>query len=240
MIENPVVYEAVRAHAEREYAEKKESCGLLVKGPDGLFYYPCRNLATNPRQQFRLNPRDRMDAEAAGQVVAVVHSHPDASNAPSPADLIACARSGLPWVIVSFPDFQHRVIEPRRARVPYKGRQFQHGVVDCYTLLQDYYLYELGIELPDIERPDEWWNKGANLYVANLENAGFVQVKTPEKHDGILMAIGAEVPNHSGVYLGNDTMLHHMAGRLSAATTFGGTYWMEHLVGYFRHRSRMP
>lgn len=240
MIEAPALSAAVLEHARQEYeAGKKECCGLLVEIAGSVSYWPCRNMAANPREQFRLSPRDRMDAEAAGKVLAVVHSHPDTSNAPSPADLIACARSGMPWVIVSYPDFQFRVIEPKRSRVPYKGRQFQHGVVDCYTLIQDYYLYELGIELPDIIRPDKWWETGADLYVANLTTAGFVQVDKPEKHDGILMSIASEVPNHSGVYLGDDVMLHHMAGRISGSTTFGGTFWQEHLFGYFRHRSRM-
>lgn len=240
MIEAPELQEDVRAHVAECYRNgRQEACGLLVRIGDGVAYWPCQNLARNPREQFRMNPRDRLAAELAGEILAVVHSHPDGSNVPSPADLIGCARSGKPWVIVSYPDFQHRVVEPRRARVAYEGRQFHHGVVDCYTLVQDYYLYELGIELPDVERTNDWWNQGGDLYLANLENAGFVRVDNPQKHDGILMAISAQVPNHAGVYLGDDTMLHHMAGRLSCKTVFGGTYWADHLYGFYRHRSLM-
>lgn len=240
MIEEPSVHAAVLEHVASEYeAGRRESCGLLIDIGGTPTYFPCKNLATNPREQFRMCPRDRYDAESCGRLMAVIHSHPDADNTPSPADVIACARSGVPWVIVSAPDMNHRTIEPRRRAVEYLGRQFQHGVVDCYTLVQDYYLYELGIELPDIKRDDGWWDTGANLYVANLEAAGFVQVETPRKHDGILMAIGSEVPNHSGIYLGDDVMLHHMARRLSGRTVFGGSYWMDHLYGYYRHRSLM-
>lgn len=240
MIEDPLVSAAVFAHVQAEYDNgKREACGLLVKAGGVVSYFPCRNDSTNPREQFRLNPYDRLQAEGQGEVIAVVHSHPDASNNPSPADQIACAKGKVPWVIVSYPDFQHRVIEPKRARVPYKGRQFQHGVVDCYTLIQDYYLHELGIALPDVERDDKWWEKGQNLYLFHLKKAGFVQVEEPQKYDGVLMAIGSEVPNHSGVYLGDDKILHHMAGRLSGETTFGGTYWQQHLFGFFRHRSQM-
>lgn len=240
MIEAPEIYAAVLAHVEEQYlAGKREACGLLVATEAGHVYVACRNMATNPREQFRMHPRDRYDAESLGKVLAVVHSHPDSTCEPSPADLIACARSGIPWVVVSYPNVAHRTIEPRARAVPYTGRHFQHGVVDCYTLLQDYYFHELGIALPDVHREDKWWDKGGDLYNAHLESAGFVKVDSPQKHDGILMCIAAPVPNHAGVYLGDDVMLHHMAGRLSAKTTFGGTYWMDHLYGYYRHRSLM-
>lgn len=240
MIESLDIHAAVLAHVQQEYEDgKKEACGLLLETAAGLHYWPCRNIAKNPQQEFRINPRDRLDAEQAGKVIALVHSHPDDSSRPSAADLTACSRGTVPWVIVGWPSADHRTVMPASAKLPYEGRQFLHGSVDCYTLVQDYYLHELGIALPEVEREDRWWERGVSLYVANLETAGFVRVDTPEKHDGVLMCIGAEVPNHAGIYLGNDMLLHHMYGKLSRKTTFGGTYWYDHLYGYYRHKSRL-
>ncbi|MFY2562217.1 C40 family peptidase [Corallococcus terminator] len=88
------------AHAWAEYP--RESCGLVVRVAGELTYRPYRNLAEG-QAHFHLAPEDFARAEADGEVVAVVHSHPNAAPEPSEADRVMCERWGLPWLIVNVP-----------------------------------------------------------------------------------------------------------------------------------------
>lgn len=76
--------------------------------------------------------------------------------------------SGLPWLLVC--DEKIHRYEPVP---PLLGRQFVHGVTDCYSLFRDAY-HLTGINLPDFERHDDWWRHGEELYLDNMESNGFV------------------------------------------------------------------
>ena len=77
----------------------RESCGLIavVKGASALF--SVSNIAETPDEHFVLDGWN--DVEDQGEVIAVVHSHPKTIPEPSPADRVACEKSGLPWFIVN-------------------------------------------------------------------------------------------------------------------------------------------
>lgn len=98
----------------------------------------------------------------------------------------------------------------------YEGRPFIHGMFDCYTLVRDYYKRTFSIFLPtNIQRDWEWWSKGENLYLENAKDCSFEEVNDIKKHDILLMKINSPVPNHAAIYLGEEKILHHMAGRFS-------------------------
>lgn len=227
---------SARVHAADEYP--RECCGLVVVVKGRERYVRCKNLAAGT-EHFILDPSDYAAAEDIGDVVAVIHSHPDAPATPSEADLVSCEATGLPWHILSWPADDVRSIEPTGYQAPLVGRTFAHGVLDCWSLVRDFYARELRIDLPDFERRDDWWAHGENLYMDGYPKAGFVAVSqdSPEMvGDVILMQRRAEVPNHAGVYLGGGLMLHHMHGRLSTREVYGG-YWREITRCILRHRS---
>jgi cell wall-associated NlpC family hydrolase len=155
---------------------------------------------------------------------------------PSQADLVACEGSGLPWFIMGYPSEQWEYIEPSGYIAPLVGRQWSHGVLDCYSIIRDWYLQEKNIELLNFERSDEWWKIGENLYLDNFEKAGFKQISLDELQAGdcMLMCIGSEVPNHGAVYLGNGQILHHVQNRLSTRDVYGG-FWLKNTYGYYRY-----
>ncbi|QRN55914.1 C40 family peptidase [Dyella caseinilytica] len=238
--------DAIDAHALREYP--REACGLVVIIKGRRRYFPCVNVAATPGDQFMIDPAEYAEIEDIGEVVAVVHSHPDVNAQPSPGDLVALEASGLPWIIVAVhkqadgaPVIAGRTeTRPSGYKAPLVGRQWQHGVLDCWALVRDWYAQERGITLPNPPRADEWWNDGhSNLYSPDaLANAGLVKVAMQDIQPGdiILMQVRSRnlVPNHAGVYLGDGQMLHHMHGRLSTRDVFGG-YWLECAVSLMRY-----
>ena len=228
----------VQAHAAE--CAPRECCGLAVVVKGRLRYWPCRNTAGEA--EFCIAPEDYAAAEDAGEIVGVCHSHVFAQPRPSDADRVMCERTAVPWLIVSHPTGAHHVIEPTGYRLPLVGRQFSHGVVDCYTLIRDYYDQTLGVVLPDFERPDKWWLAGADLYRQGFAAAGFEHMgdaSAPMRlHDVLLMQVGSPVPNHGAVLAGDGVILQHCHGRLSSRDVYGG-YWRKVTTHVLRHRSLM-
>jgi proteasome lid subunit RPN8/RPN11 len=237
------VRQAMLEHAEAE--APRECCGLLMRDADAgtLHYMRCANLYAGPAGQdrFLLDPEAWPAADAFGEVLAVVHSHPNASANPSMADRAMCERSGLPWLIVGWPSGALVQLGPEGWSAPLEGRDFHFGVLDCYTLVQDWYARTWGIELPDMERTEGFELRGEHLYRDNLARAGFEPVNTadPEPGDGLLMRIQSpEVDNHAAVYLGEGYMLHHLAGQLSRKERWDWP-WQRRTTAIVRHKSRI-
>lgn len=224
---------AALAHAQQAFP--REACGLVVVRKGRARFWPCRNDATRA-DAFELNAEDYAAAEDDGQVVGVFHSHCHIPATPSEADLVMCERGRLPWHIVSLPNEVWFEFKPSGYRPPLVGRPFSHGVLDCYSLVRDWYLEERGIALPDFRRRDDWWLLGDNLYLDNYRAAGFAETSLDgvQRGDVLLMQVASNVPNHAAVYLGDDMILHHVHGRLSSRDVFAG-YWRKHTVKALRH-----
>ncbi len=242
-------HEEFAAHALTEYP--RECCGLFIVFKGRERYLPCRNIASTPQEHFVLHPEDFAKAEEFGEIIALGHSHPNMLRAAaSESDKVACEQTNLTWHIVSLyvPDDQDTpvisdaaTIEPCGYKAPLAGRQFSHGVLDCYTLVQDYYREHMGMELPHFERRDDWWINGENLYLDNFEKAGFERIKGPiQVGDIILMEIApTNAPNHAGVYYGDGLILQHLMNRLSSRDVYSG-YFQQVTYMVIRHKSKQP
>lgn len=227
---NPETLADATAHALATYP--REACGLVIVEKGREIYVACRNAAATPSEHFVLPADDYAAAEERGEAIALFHSHPDTNAEPSDADRASCEASGMPWYIASVIRDEGAIsvrdvrrIAPCGYEAPLVGRAFAHGVLDCYTLVRDWYRRERGIVLPDFERDDGWWLKGGDLYMQQFEAAGFERIDGPlQVGDGILMQILAPVANHAAVYIGDGQILQHLYGRLSSRDVYGGFY----------------
>ncbi|MDD1150412.1 C40 family peptidase [Pseudomonas sp. TNT2022 ID357] len=239
---NKQLQAAIRAHAEQAYPA--EACGVLISTTVGREYIPCRNRATTARENFQICERDLAAAEDRGDVVAIIHSHPDQAPAPSMADRVSCELHELPWGIVGWPGGDFEWFNPTGFTAPLLGRDFSHGLLDCWSACRDWYAREAGLQLPNFERRDLWWEEehGPSLYEDNFKDTGFYRVESVQRGDMLVLQIPTPGrpcfhPNHAAIYLGDEPALtsepapalggagpfiyHHMPGRLASREVYG-------------------
>jgi cell wall-associated NlpC family hydrolase len=221
------------AYEHAEDCEPMESCGLVIEGR----YHRVTNQA-DEIDYFTMSARERiMIEERYGPAQAIVHSHCYRNTVASLADLAACEKFGVPWLITAWPLKTWQVIEPSGFKAPLIGRPWAWGTLDCFGLVRDAYRQLAGIDLPDFEREWGWWDKGGDLIAAQYTVAGFKRLEPGaefENLDVIGCQIRAPVVNHVGVWLPGDLILHQLAGRISTKEPFGG-FFHDTMVLHLRH-----
>jgi proteasome lid subunit RPN8/RPN11 len=88
---------AIQEHAAAEYP--REACGLVAQRGRAERYFPCRNLATESKDNFVLAPEDYAEVEEWGAIIGIVHSHPDATTQPSELDKAQCDATLSPGIL---------------------------------------------------------------------------------------------------------------------------------------------
>ena len=239
------VKKAIHLHAAEMYPQ--ECCGVIVEGA----YIRCRNISQQ-KDAFEIHHEDLAKAEDQGEIQAYVHSHPDATTRASDLDLHQIELHEKPWVICAYPDLDFAVYEPCNHQFPLIGRNYHHGWQDCYSIVRDFYLRELDIELIDFKRVDRWWESSENesLYLDNFAKANFIEVNDLKYGDVMLCRVGrTEHVNHAVIWLGDkgalkseqaeacigqSLILHHPYGRKSVREIFG-QQWQERVAKVVRH-----
>lgn len=240
--------DSIKQHAVSEFP--KESCGFVTTHG----YVPVKNSANDPVNDFVISGEDYIRVP---NKLMVVHSHPvqDAFDhlkykpgfwpyCPTAKDMESQIVGGLPWAIT--------ITDGKKASEPFHwgdhlldlpliGREFRHGVTDCYSAVRAWFKQEVGVILEDIARDDNWWETDADLYHKKGPEVGFRKLRDgekPKRGDLGLMKIGGmsvRTVNHGLVYLGDGTVYHHLPGRLSRREAFGGR--LTTVAEWMRHRS---
>lgn len=223
-------YLKVLAHAKAEYP--KESCGVIISTGE---YIPCTNIAASD-MEFTIS-HEELDS-LGKDIIMYIHSHPTTAPKPSEADKQGMQATGVPWGIVSPSTGEYFEYTYDEAVPPLVGRDFKFGSMDCYSIVRDYYKLTYNITLMNPPREDNFWEVGKSYYMDYYEMAGFIKVKDLQIGDVILMMVGASVPNHAAIYLGDEKMVHHIQNRLSCEDTYTG-YWAKNTIGYYRHRDNL-
>ena len=224
--------EEMQTHFESEYP--REACGVvgIVKGKKK--YFPCENLANN-NEEFILSASDYFKVKQQADVIAIVHTHPDGEAAPSDHDINACNALGIPYYIFSYPEMELHIQEPKKNLNPLVGREYEFGKQDCFEAMRDW-LASKNINIPPrAPFEDDWWDKGLNYFTEEtISQWGFQKVAKPQANDLLIFQVKESVPDHCGVYLGNDIFFHHAENRLSCRESIL-PFWHKKIVGIYRY-----
>ena len=210
----------------------REGCGVILNKRGKLQWIYCTNEAEE-EEEFKISPKEYVSARLKGDIYAVVHSHPDSSSELSEADKSASDFLGIPYYVFSIPNGEYTIYEPETNSIPLLGRDYEFGKNDCWSLARDYYREKLNIELPTLKFEDDWWDKGLNYFDDLFDVFGFYEVKQPQEHDIILFNVMCKIPNHCGIYVGEDIFMHHAVNRLSCRESIH-TLWGRYITRYAR------
>lgn len=221
----------ISAHIEREIkkhakrVEPEECCGVIINRMGHYAYVECKNVAEDPKMNFKISSNELILCESKGEISAIVHSHCGSKslNHLSSNDRISQYHNPVPWVLLSRGEL--KIYEPIRKL---KGREFVEGYCDCYDSFRDLYAIagkemkpytpNEGYRIPD-------WHKEPGAKSPFLEfmgEEGFHEIERMEDiepGDIILSLLGANIPNHASVYIGENEIFHHLPGRASGIET---------------------
>ena len=226
----------IMKHAEDDYPN--ECCGLVTQKGRVQRYHRIKNVHPAPTLKFEMDAVEYDDVNENNTVIAVVHSHTGegATTMPSAHDTCICNEMMIPWVIVSIPEGDMRILQPD-GDAPLTGRPFSLGSYDCFGLVMDWHKRH-GVILKDRRVGYEWWKPEYpdDLYRQFWQEDGFIETgQRPQVGDMVIMQIQSQKWNHAGIYMGDNQLLHHISGRLSKHDIYSG--WLEeHTVLICRHK----
>jgi proteasome lid subunit RPN8/RPN11 len=235
----------IKLHAQKQ--APLECCGVIIHSLNGLVAFPCRNIHSEPEKFFTLKPEDYLEYSMIGKIVGYYHSHQTNEDF-SEFDKLNSENHKLVAVLyVVKPDVFH-IYTPKGYEVPYCKREYIHGVVDCFSLVKDYYARELNIQLTDITHPYRYVENKVEhpdnqmvhtILKEHFVNNGFVEVQAAAKHDVILQKTPhIPSPVHCAIFLGNNQLLHHPFKKRSCIDTYSNVQRTrtKHIM---RHTSRI-
>lgn len=114
------------------------------------------------------------------------------------------------------------------------GLQYDMGRVDCYSIIRNYFAQEYGLRLRNYARPDRFWEDGLDLYkLFKLEGAKAIGDENLQIGDVLLMPLLTPFATHACVVVENNTILHHLPGRLSSVDPLHK--WYNRATAIVRH-----
>jgi proteasome lid subunit RPN8/RPN11 len=227
--------EKIKIHA--EYEKPNEACGLIYKSGEFIDIYPCKNISSEKKEHFELNPFDYLKAANRGKIVGMYHSQKDIN--PSVLDYVVSSGHKMYSVVYSYEnDTFVEINEGAIKYAKYIGRPFELGKQDCYSLIMDFYKQEYGIILNNYFRDDKKFEQEPDIIRNNYQKEGFEEIKVEDLQIGDAIVFGlVKTSPHVGIFIGNNLFLHHERAKYSTAQVLTSV-WKNKIVFCARHKNK--
>lgn len=212
----------------------EEVCGVVIRTQDfRTRFLPMENVSENSKETFEISQKDWRVAESRGEIVAVVHSHPNGEPFLSGADRQMQIQTGLPWILAV-----GGRLKQFRCCPHLRGRVFEYGKADCGALIRDAFML-MGVDLPDHERGDIDDDAEHEYLRKHFEHVGFVRVSDGLRGGDVILTSYGGHANHVALYLGDGQILHHAYNQLSRREPFN-QWWSERVHSVWRYPGFEP
>ena len=90
----------------------RECCGLVIQDGNDKRYIRMENISEN-ENEFEMDALTFASYQAISKILYVVHSPYDEDCRPSEHDINNCNAVGIPYFIVSYPNKDYTILEPK-------------------------------------------------------------------------------------------------------------------------------
>ena len=122
----------------------------------------------------------------------------------------------------------YQLFKPNGYKSGLFGRTWIWGKHDCWTLITDWFKENKNISIPYTKRPNTIKEFRENpLFESTLPKLGFKELKNIddiEVGDVLLMEDENQKLSHAALYIGNQTIFHHMIKQLSCREIYDLRY----------------
>lgn len=225
-----------------EYSNE-EVCGFILSNNQIV---KARNTSFNKSKNFSIHPQDYISAENSGNIVAIYHSHPSKNDKFSEFDKLSAQNHNKPYIMYCIKTDTFHEFYPEGYTNKYIGLKFDYKLSNCFTLIKDFYKNELNIEIYENENikelKDKWYEKNSNLFDEMWKlNTSFFDVNNKDetkKYDVLCFNYFdmTKSAHHLGIYLEDDTFLHHPHHQYSKIDILDEQYKRK-ITNIIRHES---
>lgn len=193
-----------------------ETCGFIVKNEEKFECIPCKNIAENPRENFKICSKEYLQIKNKYKnILYIYHSHTNGNNNFSDMDKNCSENLCLPIIMYSIDNDDIKIYEPPHIKKEYIGRFYEHGKYDCFKLIEEFYQKEKSIAF---KYNKEFYIKTLKEMDIKSEVIKFYEYnnfmildkdRDLELHDILLIdAFGENKPKHFALYIGDGKILH--------------------------------
>lgn len=237
----PETKRKIKEHALQNPLE--ECCGFVF---DNGKTYHSENSADDRSKRFSVSTYSYIHAAKIGKIYAIYHSHIGANYNFSEFDKLNADNHKFNYLVYSIQSDAFNFYPHNSTTNKYSGVDFKIGEHDCYSLVKNYYANELGFNIIDNglidERKDDWLQSKPtifeDIFELNKEKLARLELSCPKeliKNDILLFNYfkpTGHVVHHLGIYLGDNTFMHHPRRKFSIIEILDDLYfnWVDSVV----------
>ncbi len=218
----------------------KECCGFVIFHNffQRMIAVRATNTAENKLNHVNYDGKEILNIKYLGKILALYHSH-NSENSFSEIDKKCYNLHEIPIALYNIPTKKFSVYQGENHNNKYINREFVIGKSDCYNLIMDYYLNELGIVIPDFlpARNDDWHKNGINYIDKYINSSQLVKIAPSSLRPSDIIVLDYKNNRfHFGIYLDNDCFLHQPRNKKSLIEIYSNKYKNITIHGLRSHK----